>query len=105
LAKLEAVLAQGTNDLREVVPLLADLLSIPTGDRYPALNLTPQKRKEKTLHAQIARVEGLAARQPVLMAFEDVHWSEKHEADAQPQYEGARGEVTSTSSSCATSSS
>ena len=43
LAKLEAVLAQGTNDLSEAVPLLADLLSIPTGDRYPPLNLTPQK--------------------------------------------------------------
>ena len=35
LDKLEAVLAQGTNDLSEVVPLMADLLSIPTGDRYP----------------------------------------------------------------------
>jgi class 3 adenylate cyclase/predicted ATPase len=76
LAKLEAVLAQATNELGEVVPLLADLLSIPTGDRYPALNLTPQKRKEKTLHAQVAQVEGLAARQPVLMVFEDVHWSD-----------------------------
>jgi class 3 adenylate cyclase/predicted ATPase len=74
LAKLEAVLAQGTNDLGEAVPLLADLLSIPTGDRYPPLNLTPQKRKERTLHAQLAQVEGLAARQPVLMVFEDVHW-------------------------------
>src|SRR6185437_11439368 len=51
LTKLEAVLAQGTTDPREAVPLLADLLSIPTGDRYPPLNLTPQKRKEKTLHA------------------------------------------------------
>jgi class 3 adenylate cyclase/predicted ATPase len=76
LAKLEAVLAQATNDLGEVVPLLANLLSIPTGDRYPPLNLTPQKRKEKTLHAQLAQVEGLAARQPVLMVFEDVHWSD-----------------------------
>jgi class 3 adenylate cyclase len=76
LDKLEAVLARGTNDLSEVVPLLADLLSIPTGDRYPPLNLTPQKRKEKTLHAQLAQVEGLAARQPVLMVFEDVHWSD-----------------------------
>ena len=76
LAKLEAVLAQGTNDLSEVVPLLADLLSIPTGDRYPPLNLTPQKRKEKTLHAQLAQLEGLAARQPVLMVWEDVHWSD-----------------------------
>jgi class 3 adenylate cyclase len=76
LDKLEAVLAQGTNDLSQAVPLLADLLSIPTGDRYPPLNLTPQKRKEKTLQAQLAQVEGLAARQPVLMVFEDVHWSD-----------------------------
>jgi predicted ATPase len=76
LDKLEAVLARGTNDLSEAVPLLANLLSIPTGDRYPPLNLTPQKRKEKTLHAQLAQVEGLAAQQPVLMLWEDVHWSD-----------------------------
>jgi class 3 adenylate cyclase len=59
LAKLEAVLAQGTNDLHQVVPLLADLLSIPTGDHSPHLDLTPQKRKERTLYAQLAQVEGL----------------------------------------------
>ncbi|HWX31091.1 MAG TPA: adenylate/guanylate cyclase domain-containing protein, partial [Steroidobacteraceae bacterium] len=76
LSKLEAVLAQGTKDLREAVPLLADLLSIPTGDRYPPLNLTPQKRKEKTLQAQLTQVEGLAARQPLLVVFEDIHWSD-----------------------------
>ena len=74
LDKLETLLAQGTNDLSEAVPLLADLLSIPTGDRYPVLDLTPRKRKEKTLHALLAQVEGLAARQPVLMVWEDVHW-------------------------------
>jgi hypothetical protein len=76
LDKLEAVLAQGTNDLSEAVPLLAELLSIPIGDRYPLLDLTPQKRKEKTLHAQVAQVEGLAARRPVLMVYEDMHWSD-----------------------------
>ena len=76
LDKLEAVLAQATNNLDEAVPLLADLLSIPSGERYPALNLTPQKRKERTLHAQLAQVEGLSARQPVLMVFEDIHWSD-----------------------------
>jgi class 3 adenylate cyclase/tetratricopeptide (TPR) repeat protein len=76
LDKLEAVLAQGTNDLSQAVPLLAELLSIPTGDRHPPLDLTPQKRKEKTLHAQLAQVEGLASRQPVLMVYEDVHWSD-----------------------------
>jgi class 3 adenylate cyclase/predicted ATPase len=76
LSKLEAVLAQGTNDLTEVVPLLADLLSVPTGDRYRPLNLTPQKHKEKTLHAQLNQVEGLTARQPVLMIWEDIQWSD-----------------------------
>ena len=76
LNKLETVLAQGTNDVGEAVPLLAALLSIPTGNRYPPLNLSAQKRKEKTLLAQLAQLEGLARRQPVLMVFEDVHWSD-----------------------------
>jgi AAA ATPase domain/Adenylate and Guanylate cyclase catalytic domain len=76
LNKLEAILAQATNDLSEAIPLLAGLLSIPTGDRYPTLDLTPQKRKEKTLHAQLAQLEGLASHQPVLMVYEDVHWSD-----------------------------
>ena len=76
LTKLEALLAQATNDVGGVAPLFADLLSIPTGERYPALALTPQKRKEKTLQALVAQAEGLAVRQPVLMIFEDVHWSD-----------------------------
>src|ERR1700730_14550251 len=75
IAQLAAVLAHRAQYVTEAVPLLADLLSIPTGDRYPQLNLSPQKRKEKTLRAQLAQIEGLAARQPVLMVFEDVHWS------------------------------
>jgi predicted ATPase/class 3 adenylate cyclase len=76
LEKLEAVLAQGTNDPSRVVPLMADLLSIPIGDKYLPLNLTPQKRKEKTLYAQVSQIEGLAARKPVLIVFEDVQWSD-----------------------------
>ena len=54
--------------------MLAELLSIPTGDRYAPLDLSPQKRKEKTLNALVAQVEGLAARQPLLMVVEDAHW-------------------------------
>ena len=76
LDKLEALLARATNDLTEPASLIAELLSIPTGERYPPLNLTPQKRKEKTLRALLAQVEGLAAGQPVLMLFEDAHWSD-----------------------------
>jgi class 3 adenylate cyclase/predicted ATPase len=74
LDKLVAVLALGTNDLSKVAPLIADLLSVPTGDRYLLLTHTPKKRKEKTLRALLTHLEGLAARQPVLMLYEDVHW-------------------------------
>ena len=76
LDKLEAVLAQATNDPAGPVSLLAALLSIPTGERYPAIDLTPQKQKEKTLRALVAQIEGLAARQPVLLLFEDAQWSD-----------------------------
>jgi class 3 adenylate cyclase/tetratricopeptide (TPR) repeat protein len=76
LDKLETVLLQATNDITETAPLLADLLSIPTGDRYPVLDFTPQKRKEKTLAALVAQVEGRSGREPLLMVFEDVHWSD-----------------------------
>ena len=76
LDKLEALLAQATNDLDAVARLFADLLSIPTRERYPPLDLTPQKRKEKTLAALVAQVEGLSAREPLLMVYEDIHWSD-----------------------------
>jgi class 3 adenylate cyclase len=76
LDKLEAVLVQATNDLGEAVPLLAALLSIPTDGRYPRLDLTPQKQKERTLRALVTQIEGLAARQPLLMLFEDAQWSD-----------------------------
>jgi class 3 adenylate cyclase/tetratricopeptide (TPR) repeat protein len=82
LSKLEAILAQGANDLSQVVPVLADLMSIPTGDRYSPLDLAPQRRKEKMLAALVGQVEGLAVRQPVLVLFEDVHWSDPTTRDA-----------------------
>jgi predicted ATPase len=40
------------------------------------LDLSPQKQKEQTLRALAAQVEGLAPRHPVLMLFEDAHWSD-----------------------------
>jgi class 3 adenylate cyclase len=73
LGKLEAILAPSTKDMKQVIALLADLLSIG-GDLYPPLNLNPQRRKEATLEALFAQLAGLAARRPVLMVFEDIHW-------------------------------
>jgi predicted ATPase len=36
--------------------------------------LSPRKRKERTLALLVRLIETLAARQPVLMIFEDVDW-------------------------------
>jgi class 3 adenylate cyclase/predicted ATPase len=74
LDKLEALLAEANTDLSEAVPLIAELLSVSIGNRYPPLSLTPQKRKEKTFGALLAQLDGLTTRRPVLMVFEDVHW-------------------------------
>ena len=76
LDKMEAVLAGGTDDVKRVAPLFAELLSIPTVGRYPPLDLTPPKLKQMTLLAKVAQIEGLAARQPVLIVTEDAHWSD-----------------------------
>jgi predicted ATPase len=76
LDKMEALLARGTNDLQPIAPLFADLLSIPYSGRYPALDLTPQAQKLRTLEALKDQLLGLATRQPVYLVFEDLHWSD-----------------------------
>jgi predicted ATPase/class 3 adenylate cyclase len=70
LAKLETLIVQSTIDGDQTVALL----SLPPNDRYRLPELSPQSRKAKTLAALLAQFECLAARQPVLMIFEDVHW-------------------------------
>jgi class 3 adenylate cyclase len=74
LDKLERLLAESGQREPATVPLLAALLSIPTGTRYPALDLAPQRLKEKTLAALADRPLALAAKQPVLLVVEDAHW-------------------------------
>ena len=74
LVRLEAVLGRATDRLDDVVPLLAALLGVPTGARYSALTLTPEVQKQRTLQALVDQIAGLAAQQPVLALYEDVHW-------------------------------
>jgi class 3 adenylate cyclase/predicted ATPase len=74
LDKVETLLARGTNRLDEAVPLIAALLGLSTEDRYPALDLTPQRQKQLTLDRQADQLDGLAAAQPVLLVCEDAHW-------------------------------
>jgi class 3 adenylate cyclase/predicted ATPase len=73
LDKLEALLARAEPP-DEDVAFFADLLSLPGSERHPLPNLSPQRKKERTLEALLRQLEGLAHRQPVLMVFEDAHW-------------------------------
>ncbi|MET4070715.1 class 3 adenylate cyclase/predicted ATPase [Bradyrhizobium sp. S3.2.6] len=75
LDKLDAVLAQ-TATLIEDAALFAAMLSLPNDGRYPALELTPQQRRERTLEALVSHVEALTRQNPVLMIFEDAHWAD-----------------------------
>jgi predicted ATPase len=76
LDKLEALLALGTDKLDEAAPLIAALFGITTGERYALPELTPQRQKQRTLEVLVEQLEGLAAAQPVLVTYEDVHWSD-----------------------------
>ena len=76
LDKLEAILRLATARTQEVVPLIASLLSIPWGSRYPPLGLAPAQQRRQTLSALLDQMEGLARQNPVLMVFEDAHWAD-----------------------------
>src|SRR6516165_7655344 len=49
LDKLETLLAMGASRVEAVAPLFAALLSIPFGERYPPLELSPAQQRRRTL--------------------------------------------------------
>jgi class 3 adenylate cyclase/predicted ATPase len=74
LDKLEALLRQGAEDVSDAAPLIAALLGIDAGGRYAVPDLTPQRRRARTLAVLVEQFLGLARRRPVLMVLEDAHW-------------------------------
>jgi class 3 adenylate cyclase len=75
LDKLEALLAQSAMSAHDAA-LFAEMLSLANDGRYPALELTPQQRRQKTLEALVVQVAALSRQNPVLMIFEDAHWTD-----------------------------
>jgi DNA-binding winged helix-turn-helix (wHTH) protein/class 3 adenylate cyclase len=73
LDKLDALLAR-TSTSPEDAALLAEMLSLPNDGRYPALALTPELRRQRTLEALLSQLQALARQQPVLEILEDTHW-------------------------------
>ena len=81
LAKLDALLAQ-TSTTKQDGALFTELLSLPNDGRYPALDLAPRQRRQRTLEALTAQLARLASQQPVLMIFEDAHWTDPTSLEA-----------------------
>src|SRR5271165_4235090 len=81
LDKLDALLAQ-TSTSRQDAAVLAEMLSLPNDGRYPALDLTPEQRRQKTLQALGAQLETLTRSSPVLMILEDAHWGDPTSLEA-----------------------
>jgi class 3 adenylate cyclase len=73
LDKLSSLLGASPNHDSDV-QLLAELLSVPTGDRYLPLNLSARQKKQRTIEALVHQLEVLARQRPVLMIFEDARW-------------------------------
>jgi class 3 adenylate cyclase len=61
LDKLEALIGPSGGNVAEDTPLLAALLSISGGERYPLPEMTPQRRKERTFGVLLHLMNGLAA--------------------------------------------
>ncbi|HEY8289140.1 MAG TPA: AAA family ATPase, partial [Acetobacteraceae bacterium] len=73
-AKLRARL-ESVDATAEDIALITALLRLP-GDGLPSLNLSPQRRKERTFAALLRRVERMSTARPLLIIFEDMHWAD-----------------------------
>jgi class 3 adenylate cyclase/tetratricopeptide (TPR) repeat protein len=80
LADLETSLTQVKLNPSEFAPLLAPLLDIPV-DRAGAPELTPEELRRRQLAAMAAWLLASARAQPLVLAFEDLHWADPTSLD------------------------
>ena len=73
-ARLSAAVAESVPEIPDAAALLGNLFSIPLPAEIPSPDLSPQRRKERTLEVLVAVLSGMAARAPLLFAIEDLHW-------------------------------
>ena len=76
LQLLERRLEDYSFQITESVPLFAGLLSVPLDDRYPQLNLSPQRQRQRTIELLVQLLEETVSQQPVLAVYEDLHWAD-----------------------------
>jgi predicted ATPase/class 3 adenylate cyclase len=81
LDKLDALLEQTSTNVQDAA-LFAELLSLSNDGRYPAIALSPEQRRQRTLEALTAQMQVLSRQNPVLMVIEDVHWTDPTSLEA-----------------------
>src|SRR5262245_64203348 len=75
LDRLDVLLKQ-TSTSAQNAALIAEMLSLRNDGRYPAVELTPQQRRERTLDALLSQMDALTRSGRVLIVLEDAHWSD-----------------------------
>jgi class 3 adenylate cyclase len=81
LDKLGDLLTQTSTSIEDV-SLFAHMLSLVGDGRLPALDMTSEHRRQRTLDALSSQVEALARSTPVLVIFEDAHWTDPTSLEA-----------------------
>jgi tetratricopeptide (TPR) repeat protein len=76
LGRLEAELVRVGLPAASTAPLLASLLSLPLGERYPPLDLVPQRQRQATFDVLAQWLLAYTKDHPVLFVIEDLHWAD-----------------------------
>jgi class 3 adenylate cyclase/tetratricopeptide (TPR) repeat protein len=77
LEKLETGLKKQSLPLEEVVPLYAELMSLPLPEaRFAASTISAKQKRERTLDALAGWLLEAAETTPVLNVWEDLHWAD-----------------------------
>jgi class 3 adenylate cyclase/tetratricopeptide (TPR) repeat protein len=74
LRKLEKLVPSDATDVPVIVALLANLLSVRTPDRYPRIDMSPQRQRSRLFDVLMRSLEAFAKRGPMLLVVEDLHW-------------------------------
>jgi class 3 adenylate cyclase/predicted ATPase len=74
LDKLDAVLVGASVQDKG---LLAEIVNVAAGNRFPVPQLTPRTKRRLTLQALLAVLERLARERPTLVVFEDAQWMDE----------------------------
>jgi len=75
-AGLEAYLGNTRLDVRQTLPLFANLLSIPLPADYPVPTITPERQRRLTQQSLLSLVTERTQAKPVIVLFEDLHWAD-----------------------------